>query len=408
MKSFNYCFFAVMLLIAISCNNAEVNDSSSLHDFVPVKGLQFESQGRIINLSDFEILDHPVTNTEYKAFIDNTKYTAPLHWEKGRIPKGKEDYPVIFVNRDDVEAYTGWLTQITGRIHRIPTPFEFEIAARGGKKSGDRYFWGNDEELLTTENINFNESLDRKYDQWKEYLKPSRWGLKNEIGLYQMTGNVWQLAGQNEDPLLAPWIFRIEKPLDRERLIMGGSWISTKDFLICGKTVNQPPGIRCPDLGIRIVREPEGAKWTIKNRKVTAVTHSYGKVGISWAFLDSDTKDTRFNIYRIAGNYRSHKGVKLNAEPLVYTSFVDEADVKDSTRYQYRVITVDSNGKEGNPSDWASVIAGSDKYPVAVKFKPVFEKGDMLPVFGDLEGYGKLNCVIRLDNGCKEMSQDPG
>jgi rhamnogalacturonan endolyase len=41
-------------------------------------------------------------------------------------------------------------------------------------------------------------------------------------------------------------------------------------------------------------------------------------------------------------------------------------------------------------------------------FEPLFEKGDMLPVFGDLEGYGKLNCVIRLDNGCKETSQDPG
>ena len=276
------------------------------------------------------------------------------------------------------------------------------------KKSGDRYFWGNDEAFLTTENINFNETLDRNYDQWEEYLKPSRWGLKNETGLYQMTGNVWQFVGQNEDPFLAPWIFRIEKPLDRERLIMGGSWFSTRDFLVCGKTTNQPPGIRCPDLGIRIVREPAGANWRIKNRKVTAVTHSSGKIGISWALLSSDTKDTRFNIYRIVGNYRSHNGVKLNSEPLVNTSFVDESNVKDSTRYQYRVVTVDSSGKEGNPSDWASVIAGSDKYPVAVKFKPLFEKGDMLPVFGDLEGYGKLNCVIRLDNGCKEMSQDPG
>ena len=31
--------------------------------------------------------------------------------------------------------------------------------------------------------------------------------------------------------------------------------------------------------------------------------------------LSSDTKDTRFNIYRIVGNYRSHNGVKLNPEP---------------------------------------------------------------------------------------------
>ena len=180
----------MLLLSVFSCDRAHENDNSSLHDFVAVNGIQYESQGRIINISDFEILDHPVTNIEYKVFIDDTKYPAPLHWAKGIIPKGNEDYPVIFVNRDDVDAYTGWLTQVTGRIHRIPTPFEFEIAARGGEKSVDRYFWGNDETFLTTENINFNEMLDRNYDQWKEYLKPSRWGLKNETGLYQMTGNI--------------------------------------------------------------------------------------------------------------------------------------------------------------------------------------------------------------------------
>jgi formylglycine-generating enzyme required for sulfatase activity len=207
-------------LFATSCKNVKENDPSVPGDFVAVKGIQYEWQDRIINISDFEILNHPITNLEYKVFIDDTKYPAPLHWEKGIIPDGKEDYPVIFVNRDDAEAYTRWLTQITGRVHRLPTPFEFEIAARGEKKNNYRYYWGNNEALLTTENINFNESMDRKYDQWKVYLKPAKWGLKNEIGLYQMAGNVWQLVGQNEDPFMAPWIFRIEKPLDRERLIM--------------------------------------------------------------------------------------------------------------------------------------------------------------------------------------------
>jgi len=408
MKVINYCLILLILLSAVNCINTSKNDSSSSQHFITVKGIQYERQGEIINVGDFDILDHPVTNIEYKSFIDETKYPAPLHWEKGKIPVGKEDYPVIFINRDDAEAYANWLTKKTGRVHRIPTLFEFEIAARSGQNNRDRYSWGNSEELLTSGNISFNKNKDRKYDQWKIYLKPSKWGLKNGIGLYQMTGNVWQFVTQNKDPLLAQWIFRIEKSLDLERLIMGGSWMSTKDDLVCGKTINQPPGIRCPDLGIRLVREPDGANWNIRNRKVIAVTHSPGKIGISWALLNSDTQDTRFNIYRITGNNRSHNGTKLNAAPLVYTSFVDETNIRDSTRYQYRVVDVDNTGKEGNPSDWAAVITGIDQYPVVTKFKPVFEKGSMLPVFGDLEGYGKLNCVIRLDNGCKEMSQDPG
>src|SRR3972149_12052179 len=35
-------------------------------------------------------------------------------------------------------------------------------------------------------------------------------------------------------------------------------------------------------------------------------------------------------------------------------------------------------------------------------------KGEVVPVFGDLDGDGVRDCVIRLDNGNREMSQDPG
>jgi rhamnogalacturonan endolyase len=435
MKNLNYCAFLLLLLSTISPINAQKKDASIIQGFVTVKGLQYDWHGEIINISDFEILDHPVTNLEYKAFIDDTKYPSPLHWEKGMIPIGKEDYPVIFVNRDDVEAYTTWLTKITGRIHRIPTTKEFEIAARGGKKNSSRYFWGDSEELLTPENINFNYNRDRKYDQWKTYLKPSKWGLKNGIGLYEMAGNVWQLATQNVDPATATrtyqinelpdferakmggsyvepnttsFTYRIEKLVDLERAIMGGSWVSTKNYLGCGEIDPQDPQRRCPDIGIRLVREPEGANWGVKNRRVVAVTSSTGNVGISWTLLKDDTKKIRFNIYRLTGNYRSHNGVKLNDAPLFNTSFIDKTDIKEGTHYQYRVVDVDENGKERNPSDWAAITAGADQYPIVAKFKPIFKQGGMVPVFGNLEGYGKLDCVIRLDNGCTEATQDPG
>ena len=57
---------------------------------------------------------------------------------------------------------------------------------------------------------------------------------------------------------------------------------------------------------------------------LTGCIPGIGKIGISWASLPSDTKDTRFNIYRIKGQLCSHKGVRLNAVPPVNTSFVDE------------------------------------------------------------------------------------
>lgn len=397
-----------VLLIACAAGTDKVENLIP-KGFVKVDECCYESKGNPVHVAAFEILDHPVTNREYKAFIDATTYPAPPHWKKGRIPEGKEEHPVVFVNRDDVTAYTEWLTELEGRVYRIPTPPEFEIAARGGKKTNSRYFWGDDESVLdNAEQINFNITGNRRFDEMECYLKPARWGLQNSLGLYQMCGNVWQLVNVFEDPISSDYKYRIEKSQDIERRIMGGSWAATKEFLRVGDGVSQSPGIRYPDLGIRLVRAPEGVDWREENRNVVAIPDGKGEVTISWALLPTDTKETRFNIYCVTGRERSHKGIKLNDEPIYHTSFAYEG-LMDQTQYQFSVISVDAEGKELRHSDWASFIAGQEKYPVVAKFKPVMSVGStMVPIFGNLEGYGKLNCVIRLDNNNKEASQDPG
>lgn len=400
------CFVLAWLA---GCSTVDRAEAVSVPDgFVSVGAVQYEKKGNEINVGAFEILDHPVTNREYKAFVDAVKYPAPLHWKDGKIPEDQEDYPVIFVNRDDATAYTQWLTEQTGRVYRIPTACEFEVAARGGVMSNDRYFWGNDESLLASDKINFNDTRTRKFDEREKYLKPARWGIRNNLGLYQMAGNVSQLVTAMEDPALSTYKFRLEKPQDADRNTMGGSWMSTKEYLICGDETKQSPGLRYPDIGIRLVRAPEGVDWKIDNRNMMAVTGGKGKIALSWALLSTDTKSTRFNVYRLIGALRNHNGVKLNAEPLYNTSYLDENGIVDGVRYQYRVVAVGADGKEMRASDWGGITAGADEYPVIAKFKPIFTKGGMLPVFGDLEGYGKPGCVIRLDNGCKETSQDPG
>ena len=85
---------------------------STMKGFVHIKGGTFNSGDIVINknrwlvrVEDFEILDHPVTNLEYKGFIDDTGYSMPLHWVDGNIPAGKENHPVIFVNIKDADKY---------------------------------------------------------------------------------------------------------------------------------------------------------------------------------------------------------------------------------------------------------------------------------------------------------------
>ncbi len=69
---------------------------ASAADFVLIKGGTLRAG---LRLDDFEMLDHPLTNAEYKVFVDEARYPAPLHWEAGRVPAGTENLPVVFVNR---------------------------------------------------------------------------------------------------------------------------------------------------------------------------------------------------------------------------------------------------------------------------------------------------------------------
>lgn len=391
----------------VQCGSPEMNNGVEPEGFITIPATEFTWNRNQVYLKEFQICDHTVTNAEYKLFTDATGYPAPLHWGKGTIPVGKEDFPVIFVNRDDVDAYVKWLTATSGRIYRLPTNCEFYLAAGGGVKTG-KYFWGDDEAILAGENVNCNSDGTRGFNEWEKFLKPSRWGLKNTYGLYNMAGNVWQLVETIPDPGPATYKFRIETLVSNERNVMGGSWYSTKDYLNYGSSFGISPGIRYPDLGFRLVREPEGGNWAVIPRQVCGATNEKGQVVLSWAALKRDNRNSSFNIYRIPGEARNQAGVKINSVPVRWTSFTDTTKLQPGNRYQYRVIEVDPSGKEGNPSEWAAVVVSSGVNPVIMKFKPLFEKGGMAPIFGDLEGWNKKGCVIRLDNGNTETSQDPG
>ena len=188
--------------------------------------------------------------------MDATGHQAPLHWEGGKIPAGKEEHPVIFVNRMDVDAYLRWLTGREGRIYRLPTTVEFEYAARGGL-AGKSYPWGDDE---PGERANYDARGDRRFDRWQDYLQPARWGPKNGYGLYGMAGNVWQMTVDNHDPATVRYKYRITDLAEIENAVMGGSWARGQSYLGCGRRLGISSGIRHPDLGFRPVRQPKGER----------------------------------------------------------------------------------------------------------------------------------------------------
>jgi formylglycine-generating enzyme required for sulfatase activity/energy-coupling factor transporter ATP-binding protein EcfA2 len=83
----------------------------------------------------------PITNAQYRLFVEATGHEPPKHWEENRPPKGKESHPVVYVTWYDALAYCDWLSQVAGKRIILPSEAEWEKAARGDK--GKRvYPWG--------------------------------------------------------------------------------------------------------------------------------------------------------------------------------------------------------------------------------------------------------------------------
>lgn len=73
---------------------------------------------------------HPVTNGQFKKFLDATGYLPEdtvnflKHWKNRQLPPGLEDLPVTYVTYEDALAYAHWADK------RLPTEWEWQYAAQ--------------------------------------------------------------------------------------------------------------------------------------------------------------------------------------------------------------------------------------------------------------------------------------
>lgn len=77
-----------------------------------------EQPAHSITLSGYYIGKTPVTNQEYREFVQCTEYRAPIHWQRGTFPPGMGKHPVTNVSWRDACVYAEW------RGMRLPTEAE--------------------------------------------------------------------------------------------------------------------------------------------------------------------------------------------------------------------------------------------------------------------------------------------
>jgi len=151
-----------------------------LRDMVFVKGGTFQMGSddfkrtqpiHTVILDSFKIGKYPITQVQYEALVNDKKVTKFQR---------EHQYPVENVSWNDAQIFIQKLNEITGENFRLPTESEWEFAARGG--------------------IGSNGYLYNDIDNVAWYYENSEWGrispvgmkAPNELGIYDMSGNVWE------------------------------------------------------------------------------------------------------------------------------------------------------------------------------------------------------------------------
>ena len=193
---------------------------------------------------------HQVTLSDYN--IGQTEVTQEL-WlaVMGINPSyhvGDLQRPVEKVSWVDCQEFITELNRLTGRFFRLPTEAEWEYAARGGNRSeGFKYAGSNDMDIVSWHSANSNNTT-----------HPVGTKAPNELGLYDMTGNVWEWCND--------WYSRYtgEDQIDptgpetgNNRVLRGGCWNGGDNYNRISFRDNFTPTGSNSSGGLRLVLEVE-------------------------------------------------------------------------------------------------------------------------------------------------------
>ena len=156
-------------------------------------------------------------------------------WSNWRAPgfEQGENHPVVCVSKRDAEAYTAWLSEMTGHHYRLPSAAEWEYAARAGTTTA--YPLGDE---LRPDDANFGYRMGG--------AQPGGRYPANAWGLYDVSGNA------------AEWTSTcavIDPRNDTECQLRGGGWEDGALVLDPGFSLDELDDDRSNDQGFRVVRE---------------------------------------------------------------------------------------------------------------------------------------------------------
>lgn len=130
---------------------------------------------------NFYMGESEVTQALWKAVMGYSPTSSGNSWTSSN---GLGDnYPAYYISYEDAQSFIKKLNAKTGEQFRLPTEAEWEYAAKGGNLSEGYIYSGSN----TIEDVAWYENTCAK-------MRPIKGKAANELGLYDMTGNVWEFC----------------------------------------------------------------------------------------------------------------------------------------------------------------------------------------------------------------------
>ncbi|NNM67176.1 MAG: formylglycine-generating enzyme family protein [Spirochaetales bacterium] len=219
---------------------------------VKVSGGDFAMSGKIgTTVSAFSLGKTPVTQAQFQKVMGFN----PSHFKGATLPVENVSWydAVIFCNKlSELEELTPayvlngrtvtWNRQANG--YRLPTEAEYEFAARGGTLTQKTLFPGS----------NAPDEVAWYKDNSKNTTHPVGTKKPNELGLSDMSGNVWEWCWDWYSETLAGGNDPAGPRLGSLRVLKGGSWETPVTYLNLNNRSNAFPWDQDASIGFRVAR----------------------------------------------------------------------------------------------------------------------------------------------------------